>query len=257
MTRNAALAAMTIGLLACNGERKETPVAGGAPEHAPAEKSPAPAEKSPAEPATPATPAARDAGGEVSAGIQPPPAGSPRQEAIDPDTFDRPPETGQDGVVHSGVRFTDKNGSNVVVLVHQVEGGGELNNRRLWVHHYVEAGGKRRVLRTVRDQEENCELDNVAGFVEGSLAVTDLDGDGLGEITFAYDLGCMSDVSPKGRKVVVLENGEKWILRGQNRVDPGGGPPLGGTFTADPPQKKWPKTLHDHAIDVWQRLVDR
>jgi len=64
-------------------------------------------------------------------------------------------------------------------------------------------------------------------------------------------------VSPKGRKVVVLENGEKWILRGQSRVDPGGGQRLGGTFTPDPPQKKWPKTLHDHAVDVWQRLVDR
>ncbi len=67
----------------------------------------------------------------------------------------------------------------------------------------------------------------------------------------------MSDVSPKGRKVVVLENGEKWILRGQSRVDPGGGPRLGGTFTPDPPQNRWPKTLHDHAVDVWQRFIDR
>ncbi len=102
------------------------------------------------------------------------PSGSPAQEAIDPDTFERPPEAGQDGVVYAGSRFTDKNGSNVVLLVHQVEGGGgDMNNRRLWIYHYVEASGKRRVLRTVRDQEENCELDNVAGFVEGSLAVTD------------------------------------------------------------------------------------
>lgn len=234
MTRYAALAATTIGLLACNGERKETP--GG----------------------TAAAGAAHDAGSEVSGGIQPPPGGSPAQEAIDADTFERPPEAGQDGVIVAGTRFTDKNGSNVVLLVHQVEGGGgDMNNRRLWIYHYVEASGKRRVLRTVRDQEENCELDNVAGFVEGSLAVTDLDGDGLGEIAFAYNLGCMSDVSPKGRKVVLLENGEKWILRGQSRVDPGGGPRLGGTFTPDPPQNRWPKTLHDHAVDVWQRFVDR
>jgi hypothetical protein len=242
MTRNAALAVMTIGLLACDGERNETPGAAAAPRPAPS---------------APDAPSAHDAGGVVSAGIQPPPTGSPRQEAIDPDTFERPPEAGQDGVVHAGSRFTDKNGTNVVVLVHQVEGGGDLNNRRLWVHHYVEESGKRRVLRTVRDQEENCELDNVAGFVDGSLAITDLDGDGLGEIAFAYDLGCMSDVSPRGRKVVVLENGEKWILRGQSRVDPGGGPPVGGAFTADPPQKQWPRALHEHAVDVWQRLVDR
>ena len=235
MTSYAALAAMTIGLLACNGDRKETP--GGT--------------------AAAGAATAHDAGSEVSGGIRPPPAGSPPQQAIDPDTFDRPSETGQDGVIHAGMRFTDKNGSNVVLLVHQVEGGGDMNNRRLWIYHYVEASGKRRVLRTVRDQEENCELDNVAGFVEGSLAVTDLDGDGLGEIAFAYDLGCMSDVSPKGRKVVVLENGEKWILRGQSRVDPGGGPRLGGSFTPDPPHNRWPRTLHDHAVEVWQRFIDR
>jgi hypothetical protein len=253
MTSCAVLVAMTIGLVACNGERKETPGGTAAAGAAQAEKSPV--DPTPAE-STPAAPAAHDAGSEVSGGIQPPPAGSPPQQAIDPDTFDRPPEAGQDGVVHAGMRFTDKNGSNVVLLVHQVE-GGDMNNRRLWIYHYVEASGKRRVLRTVRDQEENCELDNVAGFVDGSLAVTDLDGDGLGEIAFAYDLGCMSDVSPKGRKVVLLENGEKWILRGQSRVDPGGGPRLGGAFTPDPPQNRWPKTLHDHAVDVWQNLVDR
>jgi hypothetical protein len=250
MMRSAALAVMAAGLLACSGDRKETPEA-----RAPAaSEKPSVAAPAPARPG----PQGRDAGGEVSAGIQPEPAaGGITQEALDVDSFERPPETGQDGVVAGGSRFTDRNGTNVVVLIHQVEEGGDRNNRRLWVHHYVEAAGKRRMLRTVRDQEENCELDNVAGFVDGSLAVTDLDGDGLAEVTFAYDLGCMSDVSPRGRKVVVLENGEKWILRGQSRVDVGGGQRLGGRFTADPPQKNWPKTLHDHAIDVWQRFVDR
>jgi hypothetical protein len=235
MSRCAALAAMTVGLLACSGERKETP--------------PAPPQ---------AALAARDAGGEATAGVHPEAAAAGlRQEPIDVDAFERPPETGQDGVVAGGIRFIDQNGANLVVLIHQVEEGGGVNNRRLWVHHYVEVGGKLRLLRTVRDQEENCELDNVARFVDGSLAVTDLDGDGLGEVAFAYDLGCMSDVSPKGRKVVLLENREKWILRGQSRVDAGDGPPMGGRFTPDPPQPKWPKTLHDHAIDVWDRFVDR
>ncbi|HKE16655.1 MAG TPA: hypothetical protein VKB80_17400 [Kofleriaceae bacterium] len=257
MTTSAALAAMALGLLACSGDRKGTPE--GAPPAVEKTGSAAAgrASASPEQAPAPA-PAARDAGGAIAAGVQPDPEAPPvRQSPLDPATFERPPEAGQDGVVVAGIRFSDRNGANVVVLVHQVEEGGDRNNRRLWAYHYVEAAGKRRVLRTVRDKEENCELDNAARFVDGSLAVTDLDGDGLGEITFAYDLGCMSDVSPKGRKVVVLENGEKWILRGESRVDPGGGKPVGGDFTSDPPQQKWPKTLHDHATDVWQRLVDR
>jgi hypothetical protein len=250
------LLAIAIGCLACGGERKETP------------EQEAPSTSGSAEPAKPVTPglagpppteppAAGDAG-ERAAGVQPPPSGgSLGQEAIDPDRFELPPELGQDGAVHSGARFRDKNGSNVVVLVQQVESGGNLNNRRLWVHHYVENGGKRRVLRTVRDQEVNCEFDNLAGFVDGSLSIGDLDGDKLGEVTVAYDLGCMSDVSPKGRKVVVLENGEKWILRGESRVDVGGGQRVGGSFKPDPAQNRWPKALHDHAVGVWQRLIDR
>lgn len=254
---------MSVGLLACSGERKATPgVTPEANRDASQEANQQAKDEARDEGKTAVAreeapvAAARDAAAEVSAGVQPAP-GPLVQEPLDVESFERPPETGQDGVVAAGVRFSDRNGANVVVLVHQVEAGGSVNNRRLWAHHYVEADGKRRILRTVRDQEENCEFDNLAGFVDGSLGVTDLDGDQLGEVAFAYDLGCMSDVSPKGRKVVLLENGEKWILRGDSRVDAGGGQRLGGRFTPDPAQGKWPKTLHDHAIDVWNRFVDR
>lgn len=247
---------MSVGLLACSGERKAAP--GAARDGTLEARRETNHDATPAaapEEAPPAA-AASDAAAQVAAGVQPA-AGALAQEPLDVDAFERPPETGQDGVVAAGLRFTDRNGANVVVLVHQVEGGGSVNNRRLWAHHYVEGHGERRMLRTVRDQEENCEFDNLAGFVDGSLGVSDLDGDQLGEVTFAYDLGCMSDVSPKRRKVVLLEDGEKWILRGESRVDAGGGQRLGGRFTPDPERGKWPKTLHDHAIDVWNRFVDR
>jgi len=65
------------------------------------------------------------------------------------------------------------------------------------------------------------------------------------------------DVSPKTRKLVVLEDGAKWILRGESRVDTGGGKKVGGAFREDPPAKKWPRALHQHAVAAWARLVDR
>jgi hypothetical protein len=227
---------------------------------------PAPPARGEPEPATAVPPAAAADAGAPSAigdpGPEPPAGdGALMQEPFDAEEFEasRPPETGQDGVVKEGARFEDQNGANVVVLVHQIEGGGSggPNSRRLWAFHYIDEGGKRRMLRKLADKEENCELDNAAGWVDGSLQISDVDRDGLGEVTFAYDLGCRGDVSPKTRKLVVLEDGKKWILRGESRVDVGGGEKVGGAFVADPAATKWPKKVHEHAVAAWGRLVEK
>jgi hypothetical protein len=53
------------------------------------------------------------------------------------------------------------------------------------------------VERQVQDGEVGCvSYDNVARFEPRVLDLTDLDGDGTREVTFAYRLGCVSDVSP-------------------------------------------------------------
>lgn len=243
---------MAAACLACGGEKADPATGDRTPASPPPTASPTPtAPPSPSTKADAGAPAAEPA----------PRSDALMQEPFDPEEFEanRPPETGQDGVTKEGARFEDQNGANVVVLIHQIEtaGSGGPNSRRLWAYHYIDEGGKRRVLRKLSDAEESCELDNVAGWVDGALQITDADADGLGEVTVAYDLGCVSDVSPKTRKLVVLEDGAKWILRGESRVDTGGGKKVGGAFREDPPAKKWPRALHQHAVAAWARLVDR
>ncbi len=48
--------------------------------------------------------------------------------------------------------------------------------------------------------------------------MTDLDQDYIGEVTFGYRLAFRSDVSPSQQKVVLFEDGDKFILRGTSKV---------------------------------------
>jgi hypothetical protein len=103
--------------------------------------------------------------------------------------------------------------------------------------------------------DEKCDYDNVTGFAEGSLQITDVDGDGVGEITFAYRVGCVSDMSPVTLKLLVLEGGEKYIIRGTTVIDFGDGDRVGGDKNVDASLKKAPAAIREHADAQWARVV--
>ena len=154
------------------------------------------------------------------------------------------------GTFQSGVTFKDKNGTNYVLF------GGSTdtmkNSAMLFVEDWVvPAKGKPRNLLPVRDLVAPCEMGGVtAKFHDAAFAITDLDKDGIAEVTFAYELACRSDVSPATYKLLVLENGKKYILRGQTSIDAGDGL-MGGKFLSDPSDAKWPAGFLSHATKVW------
>jgi|SRR3569833_555508 len=154
------------------------------------------------------------------------------------------------GEFQSGVKFTDKNGTNYLLFGRSVD--HKQNSAMVFVEDWVvPAKGSPRNLLPVRDLVEPCEMGGVtATFHDAARAITDLDGDGIAEVTFAYELACRSDVSPAKYKLLVLENGTKFILRGETAIDPGGGV-MGGKFTADPAEAKWPAAFLRHAKKVW------
>jgi hypothetical protein len=149
--------------------------------------------------------------------------------------------------------FTDKNGTNYV-LFSEKDGGRSMHE--LFVDHWVvPAGSQPKLLRTVKELVDDCDLDLVAEFHDAATGVTDLDGDGYGEVTFAYEVGCRSDVSPDDYKLLLLENGDKYILRGQTKIathDPDQ-PTAGGDFKPDPAKGKWPAKFYDHAVELWKQ----
>lgn len=161
-----------------------------------------------------------------------------------------PPGVTVRGDFTSGVTFADKNGTNYLLFGKSSDTA--KNAAKLFVEDWVvPAKGKPRNLLPVRDMVEPCEMGGVtATFHDAARTVTDLDGDGIAEVAFAYELACRSDVSPATYKLLLLENGKKYILRGQTAIDPGDGV-MGGTFTADPPEAKWPAKFLEHAKKVW------
>jgi len=159
------------------------------------------------------------------------------------------------GKLIGGLRWTDRNGENVLAFWRgesQRRVGDETRlSAILHARHYA----ANKLLREVKDLVERCEFDLTLAIVDGSAQVTDLDKDGIGEATFAYKLGCRSDVSPLAMKLLVLEGGAKHILRGETRVDVGGGEHMGGTYKVDASFARAPAFLA-HAKKVWQAVVD-
>lgn len=160
------------------------------------------------------------------------------------------------GKVVGGLRWSDRNGENLLVFS-RAESSRKRGDETEWsaqlhARHY--AGGK--LLREVKDLVERCEFDLTLAIVPGSQGATDLDGDGIGEATFAYKLGCRSDVSPLTLKLLVLEGGDKHILRGETRVGVGNGERVGGSYKVDPASFRRAPLLLAHAKKVWQAIVD-
>lgn len=148
------------------------------------------------------------------------------------------------------VTFTDKNGPNYVVFS-QTDSG---KTRVLYIDHWLaQAIGDGRALLPARDLVENCEMGALLGkFVDGAFGVTDLDQDGIAEMTYGYQLACRSDVSPATYKLLLVEDGAKYILRGHSRVM-GDDKPLGGDFAPEPAPETWPKDFYDHATALWNK----
>ncbi len=156
------------------------------------------------------------------------------------------------------VRFADKNGTNYVVFSSTstekpATDMGRSRTRWLYVDHWaISPGRASRALLPVRDFEQDCPFDLTAAFVPAAFGVTDLDGDGLAEVTYGYQLSCRSDVSPATYKLLMVSNGKKYILRGETRLALPGEAPMGGSFTPDPGEKKWAPKFYAHAVAVWK-----
>ncbi|HUJ59547.1 MAG TPA: hypothetical protein VLX92_13670 [Kofleriaceae bacterium] len=148
--------------------------------------------------------------------------------------------------------FSDKNGVNYVVFSWSKSDKPPV--RSLFVDHWVvPASGAPRALLPVRDFVEDCYMNAAtATFVDDAFGVTDLDGNGIAEVTYGYQLACRSDVRPATYKLLMVQNGAKYILRGSSRIDEGG-EIAGGEFKADPASSKWPAGFLAHATELWNR----
>jgi len=165
-----------------------------------------------------------------------------------------PPGVVVAGTIERVVTWRDAAGEHAAVFASLtsdgVKDGAAWWSKTLTVTTYDRKGAAYRRAREVKEVVPPCALDLTARFLEATIGVTDLDGNGHGELTFAYVTRCAGDVSPLSMKLLVLERTRRWILRGQTRVDLGDGQVVGGDYKAD--LTKAPPAIEQHAAAVWE-----
>jgi hypothetical protein len=158
--------------------------------------------------------------------------------------------------------WKDKNGENLIVLTETKElwdSKEENRSKELYALHYIQQAGAWKLSRQIYDFVKNCPFDVMLNFVPNSLTVTDQDKDGLGEVTFLYTLGCRSDVSPDDLKLMLLENGQKYAIRGNTILMVNGQISDDYNFTKpvktfDPAFAKAPAALKEYASQQWEKF---
>jgi len=166
----------------------------------------------------------------------------------------------------TGRRWQDANGDNLLVFTYFDEitshpSGDEAISRSLYVEHFAqkEDGADYELIRKIQDFEKECILENMLNLEEKSVNVTNLDHDEFKEISFVYTLGCRSDLSTDPMKLMMLENGEKYAVRGNTRSKYLLTSELGenATFpestdkTFDPSFEKAPTAFKEFANNLW------
>jgi len=136
------------------------------------------------------------------------------------------------GVLVECLEFDDANGHNLLILTQtgmfpvskkNEEGVYEKSNDRaeLNAYLYVRSDEKSnyKSLWKVFDFQDCDDADLYLGFSKKSLSITDLDANGIAEVSFQYVLSCRSDVSPSDRKLYCFESSDKFLFRGVTTLE--------------------------------------
>lgn len=172
------------------------------------------------------------------------------------------------------IRWRDKQGQHLLILnvtdaiparkTKDCADDDPCTDAELSAYHYLLDGKQALLQRRVFDLVQGCSFDLFIGFIPQSVSITDLDKDGIAEISMAYILACRSDVSPAVMKIIMLEGKDKYALRGltlgraimqlpeqeqQSYIDEGW-----GKYDIDPAFHQAPGIFLDFAQQRWQQL---
>ncbi len=158
------------------------------------------------------------------------------------------------GEIKAGMHWKDRLGENFVVFSSIAS---ENNAVYLQVKHFSIRNGQTQLIRFIKELEECPEFDNVTRFIPSSMGLTDIDKDGFAEISFLYFADCVSDMSPYATKLMLLENGKKFPIRGTAKYIIGGHT-MKSEYTLGKEFKTAPASFKRFALQLWseEALID-
>lgn len=169
-----------------------------------------------------------------------------------------PKEYAHVGAVLGGARWRDANGENTLIVSRRESphGDPEAYERReeLFGYLYLAAPDSTRLLWKIQDQADNY-CDAGEGLVS-KVEVADIDGDGIAENAFIYNVQGTCDVSPKAFKLMMHSGPTKLAIRGTNRVNPSD-TVMGGQKNFDPAFDAAPKEFKAYASKMWDETMKK
>lgn len=167
------------------------------------------------------------------------------------------------GKIVAQKRFTDSLGDHAVVITETgvydaTPQPGEYSdgNRSVDLHAValLQTPQGWKVEWRLKDFVHDCDVDLDAHYLPGSLYISDLDQNGLSEVSFAYTLlECTGDVSPYALKFILREGDQKFAIRGHTQIPPHISPyAQGGDTHFDASWKTAPPAFGEYARRVWQ-----
>lgn len=167
------------------------------------------------------------------------------------------------GKIVDGAAWSDNNGMNYIILTESEISTKKINpheaelSKRIYAYHYAVSNGNTKLLREVKDYTLACEFDGFAAeFFPGAIHLSDVDTDGYAEVGFAYQLDCSNDWGPNSAKVMLLENGDKYPIRGVTTIkfgEPGEEELLGGEYKLGKEFNDAPAGFKEQAMKIWNK----
>jgi hypothetical protein len=156
------------------------------------------------------------------------------------------------------VSWHDTTGDNLAILTQTGEHWEKDDTRtaRLKAVQLRKDGERWKTVWAVNDAVVACPLDVVCAFVKNTLEITDINGDGVAEVSFVYRLACVGGVDPWDQKLLLVENGRKYALRGETAIKSEGGLYEGGAMKPDAAFKLAPNGFEAFARKKWKRYAD-
>ena len=177
-----------------------------------------------------------------------------------------PKEVKYSGDFKEAVSFSDSLGNHILVTSElEILQKEEDRSSYIFVYDYLKKKNGYLLNWKLEDGVTDCPVDYFAKFLESPL-ITDLNKNGIKEVTMVYSLTCRGDVSADELKVIMRENNNKYGLRGYT-VDPINGEngvkpccileeelypmDMYGKYENENDFKKAPKNFLEYAKNLW------
>lgn len=179
------------------------------------------------------------------------------------DKKDVPSDLKFKGKITGGAKWKDDNGENYLIISEteikngKDKEGNDAISKELFAYNYVIKNGETTLLWQINDFVKDCPLDLALNYNIGSLSITDVNKNGIGESTFLYRMSCKGDVSPDELKLMMHEGKDKYALRGTNQLQfkvDGKTTTEGGEYKVDAAFDKAPAGFLDYAKAQWNKF---